>query len=323
MEKDNKRQDEKNKITSFAITEEMLSDPEMDLLLKEGMIREADEMEKELNEDESLRGVGVSDDLFEVIVEKLREQGAWEREGEEEGEGQESPDSIYQLLSEEDRLNIEAGKRYRRQKERKKQKRVRRVKVWKKCGIVAAAAVFIVGLGMTSEANRRLMLQAWDGMMYNLNFRLSTNYSSEELVRSRSRDEIVALEAIRKTLGTKIIEFEYLPEGMEYKGYDIFDDNKGAHIFYFWKEKLFSVSMTYMSNTNQDSSSYVVVNEGAECVDIVKNEQEIEFCIWKTDQTLKSPMYVVEAQYNGFRYVMSGIESMEEIKKIAKYSLIL
>ncbi len=323
MEKDNKRQDEKNKITSFAITEEMLSDPEMDLLLKEGMIREADEMEKELNEDEALRGVGVSDDLFEVIVEKLREQGAWEREGEEEGEGQESPDSIYQLLSEEDRLNIEAGKRYRRQKERKKQKRVRRVKVWKKCGIVAAAAVFIVGLGMTSEANRRLMLQAWDGMMYNLNFRLSTNYSSEELVRSRSQDEIAALETIRKTLGTKIIEFEYLPEEIQYTGYDVMENSKEAYIFYSWKDKIISVCITYMPNTNRDGSVYFVFDQEAKLVDVIKNEQDLELHILETGEGIERKMYAAEIWHEDFRYLINGVDSLDEIKKIAKYSIIL
>ena len=68
MEKDNKKQEKKDKIMSFKITEDMLSDSELDIFLKESLIREADEIEKALNEEEALRGVGVSDDLFQSIV---------------------------------------------------------------------------------------------------------------------------------------------------------------------------------------------------------------------------------------------------------------
>lgn len=368
MEKDNKNQREKSKITSFEITEEMLSDSEFDLFLKESLIREADKIEQELNNDENLRGVGASDDLFQSIVDKLKEQGVWEEEEQEkkteelqrthsedkteksqkiylENEQEnilqeetesartekESPssgsmaeqDAVYRMLSEEDRLNIEAGKKYRMQEEKRKEKQKKRVKIIKRGSVAAAAFAIVFGLSMTSDANRRLMLKAWDGLMYNLNFRLSTNYVDEEAVRSKTREEIEALEDIREKLGAAVIEFEYLPEGVQYEDYDVFEDNKGANIFYIRNSKIISVLLIYMPNTNQDSSAYYVFNHDAQVVDVIKNEQDLQIKILETDQDLSDSMYAAEVQYNNFRYIISGLNSLDEIKKMAKYLLIL
>lgn len=331
MEKDNKKQEKKGKITSFEITEDMLSDSELDLFLKESLIREADEIEKALNEEEALRGVGASDDLFQSIVDKLKEQGVWEETQESEQNASSSvgqpeykeQDVIYSMLSEEDRLNIEAGKKYRMQEELRKKKQKRRAKIIKRGSVAAAAIAVVFGLGMTSDANRRLMLKAWDGLMFNLNYRLSTNYVEEESVRSKTKEEIEALEDIRNRLGVAVIEFEYLPEGMEYVSYDVLKHGKGAYIFYVWGDSAFNVTVTYVSNMNQNSSAYAVLDQNAEIIDTVQNEQNIQFNILETNQKFEKKMYAAEVQYNDFRYIMNGVSSLEEMKKIVKYCIFL
>lgn len=368
MEKDNKNQREKSKITSFEITEEMLSDSEFDLFLKESLIREADKIEQELNNDENLRGVGASDDLFQSIVDKLKEQGVWEEEKQEkkteelqrthsedkteksqkiylENEQEnilqeetesartekESPssgsmaeqDAVYRMLSEEDRLNIEAGKKYRMQEEKRKEKQKKRVKIIKRGSVAAAAFAIVFGLSMTSDADRRLMLKAWDGIMMDLGFRMSTNYVEQGSVRSKTKKEMDAIEDVREQLGSAVIEFEYLPQGMIYEGYDILNHNKGAYIFYSCRSNIFCVSITSISNADQDSSSYFVFNQDAKVVDVIENEQDIQFNIFETDQKLEKPMYAAEVQYKDFRYIIDGINSMEELKKIIKYCIFL
>lgn len=72
------------KILSFGIDEKIMEDPEIDELLKESLIKESDELERELNEKPELVGVGASDDMFLSIVAKLKEQGIWEEDPEEE-----------------------------------------------------------------------------------------------------------------------------------------------------------------------------------------------------------------------------------------------
>lgn len=331
MEKDNKKKEKKDKIMSFKITEDMLSDSELDLFLKESLIREADEIEKALNEEESLRGVGASDDLFQSIVDKLKEQGVWEEEQESEQDAptpvlqpeSEEQDAIYSMLSEEDRLNIEAGKKYRMQEELRRKKRAKRAKIIKRGSMAAAAIAVVFGLSMTSDANRRLMLKAWDGLMFNLNYRLSTNYVEEESVRSKTKEEIEALEDIRKKLGAAVVEFAYLPKKVKYEGYDILEHGKGAYIFYSWGDTIISVAITHVSSTNQDGSFYSVFDQTADCVDTIRNEQDIEIHILETDQELEMPIYVAEVQYNGFRYIINGISSLEELIKVAEYCIFL
>ena len=55
-------------------------DEELEALLKEDLMREADELEAQLNSDPDLMGVGASDDLFLKIVGELKEKGLWEEE---------------------------------------------------------------------------------------------------------------------------------------------------------------------------------------------------------------------------------------------------
>ena len=35
------------------------------------------------------------------------------------------------------------------------------------------------------------------------------------------------------------------------------------------------------------------------------------------------PVYVAEVQYNDFRYIINGMSSLEELKKVAKYCIFL
>lgn len=84
MVKEEKRGKPSQKIMPFpTATEEKLEgleDAAMDQFLRESVKKEADEIEKALNEDPKLIGVGASDDLFEKIVAELKKRGEWEEE---------------------------------------------------------------------------------------------------------------------------------------------------------------------------------------------------------------------------------------------------
>lgn len=84
-----------------------------------------------------------------------------------------------------------------------------------------------------------------------------------------------------------------------------------------------SVAITHVSSTNQDGSFYSVFDQIADSVDTIRNEQDIEIHILETDQELDMPVYVAEVQYNDFRYIINGMSSLEELKKVAKYCIFL
>ncbi len=117
------------------------------------------------------------------------------------------------------------------------------------------------------------MLKAWDGLMFNLNYRVSTDYVELESARSKTKEEIAALEDIRKKLGAAVVEFAYLPKKVKYEGYDILEHGKGAYIFYSWGDTIISVAITHVSSTNQDGSFYSVFDQIADNVDTIRNEK--------------------------------------------------
>lgn len=337
MDKGQKNKREKNKISPFDITDEMLEDPELDAFLKESLKQEADEIEAEIEEDLSLRGIGASDDMFDAIVEELKEQGIWEEESASEKEEQnpapeqdeqteavpESLESLYAKLPPEDREALELGRKAVQKEQKRKIRRRKRNKILKRGGTVAAALAVVFGLSMTSEANRRLVLRAWEGLMYNFGFRMTTNYVQEDNVRSKSREELDALQEIQNRLGAPVVDLEYLPGGTNYDNFTISDNNREAILFYSYGEDIFSAYVINVQNLNSNSSVYVALTEEAVAVNTVKNEQNIEITIYETDRELEEPMYAAELEHNGFRYFLNGMDSQEEMEKIAKFIYIL
>lgn len=330
MEKGQEKKTEKSKITPFDITDEMLDDPELDAFLKETLMREADEIEAEINEDPSLRGVRASEDMYGAIVEELKKQGIWEEEKNlrqdqdgEKGNPQESLEELYMRLPQEDREALALGKKVYQKEREKKERRRKRNRILRRCGTAAAALAVVFGLGMTSEANRSLFLKAWEGLMYNFNFRVSTDYVPENDARSKTKDELAALQEIEERLGAPVIDLEYLPEGMEYDDYLIEDNNREAILFYTYQKQIFSVYVINVQNENSDSSMYVALTQDAVIVDTVKNEQDMEITVYETDRELDAPMYAAELEHNGFRYFLNGLDSQEEMVKTAKFILIL
>ena len=164
MKDEIRKTDADSKIMSFHIKEEDTKDPEMDRFVRESMIREADELEKELNSKLELDGIEAPEGLFESIVGELKERGVWE-------EG----DAAYAELSEEDQKALALGRELVRKQETKKRKRYRRKKILKISAIAAACLGVVFGVSMTSAANRRLVKRMWDGMMMDLGFNIKTN----------------------------------------------------------------------------------------------------------------------------------------------------
>ena len=72
-----------NKIIPFQFEENEQLDQELDEQILRELMKEADELEEQLNNDPDLMGMGASDDLFLKIVGELKKKGVWEEEDEE------------------------------------------------------------------------------------------------------------------------------------------------------------------------------------------------------------------------------------------------
>ena len=354
------------KVVPFDIDEKLLDDEKIDRLIKESLIEEADKIEAELENDPALIGVGASEDMFQSIVARLKEQGDWEEEDVEENpknikeikdaedaenvketkeakeikeikEVKESEDTkeiledqkseqdklekLYQMLPEEDRHALELGKQVKKEKEIRRKKRKQRWKILKRGGVVAAVFLLVFGVSMTSEANRRLVLKVWDGLIYNLGFQLSTDYAGEKgTVQSKSKEEIDAIKSISGKMKIPVIEFEYMPKEMEFQRYEMMEDGFEAILFYEYKGKIFSITII---NIEQEGTMYYALDNEAVLRENIIIDQGLEAKIWELNLDLEEETYVAEIGYKGCRYICNGMIPLEELEKILKSAYFL
>ena len=73
------RNKEKNKIEDLYVPEEMAEDKELDEIIRKLLIEDAD-AEEEALKDYELPGPVPTEEMFDNIVKKLKEDGLWDRE---------------------------------------------------------------------------------------------------------------------------------------------------------------------------------------------------------------------------------------------------
>lgn len=373
---------ENKKIVPFDITRMDPEDLETDRFLRESVKEEADELEKRLNSDPSLIGVGASDDLFDAIVGKLKEQGLWEEEENETAESETSDvkqeekavenapekeslprsdveysqeqrvsgvdrvekctengsdcgktsgseqisdsgkaEEGHRILSEEEETLLELGRQTMKQKEKRAMRRRKWGHVLKRCGAVASVFVVIGGIGMTSEANRKVVMKAWDAVMENFRFRIATDNVEEgrSIYAELFGEEKEAFEDIREKLEIPILFFLYKPEEMLFLEYEINTEDSHAVMIYTYQDKVFTVDTlgkqaeytNYYSADGEEEliDSYDIVGAGVE--------------IWRASTKDEEDAYIVEIRKNDSRYILNGVMPVEELKKIIEYSTFL
>lgn len=331
-EKKNKKIPE-NKITRIYFGDSDSTDDRMDEFLKEEMIREADEIEERLNSDPDMFGVGASDDMFLKIVAELKEKGIWEEEPQEgqntaqrkdqetgQDEAWEKDQSTNVLTAQRQQELIEKGLRAEQQEQKLKEKKARRARKMKRAirrGSVAAAMVAVVfGVGMTSEANRRLVFKAWDAIAANVGIRMATDYIDEEkTIQSRDKQEIEDAKRISEELDISSIDFAYLPEGMEYLRCEIDEAGCYATMFFSYNEKIFTLEMIKIIN---EGVAYYSLDSDPEMISVYTEDQEIEAKIGKVNNNNDLETYIAQLEFNDCNYVLNGWIPLEEMKKIVE-----
>lgn len=298
----------KNKIIELKFDVQEPMDLEMDALLQEELMREADELEAKLNSDPSLIGTGASDDLFVKIVEELKEKGIWE-EGKDGAEG----NSVENKLAGDDTAENNAEEDL---KQTTIVRRKRRNRIMRRCGTVAAVMVIVFGVSMTSDANRRLVSQMWDTIEANFGLRMATDYVDEEkIVYTREKDEVEDFQKVCEKLGVSGIDFGYLPNGMEYLRCELDVEQGLATLFYSYQNSVFQFCMV---KNNVESVYYYALDKKVELASVYTLTQEVEAKIWATNADNGMETYVAQMQYEDCNYILNGMIKFEEMKRIIK-----
>lgn len=318
------------KITQFPTqldVQEELEDVAMDRFLRQSIIEDADRIERELNEDPKLIGIGASDDLFGKIVEELKTKGIWEDEKktkvdekpEPAKEEQQNP-AVYDMLSEADREALAFGYQMQKKEQERKEKRKKRNRRLKHVSAAMVALVFVGGIGLSTEASRRWIFTVRDVVLGNLSVGLKSDFVEDEAdIRSLSNEEEMAIEDIKKRIDVKPIKFLYLPVGMEFSFYECDEYASCANVFYSYKDINFSV---YMRKNTVGNVFYYQIDDLMKKKEVIKTQQNIPIQLYERDYAGEKT-YLATFEVNDNYYYCSGAIEYGEILKILKYLMIV
>ena len=317
------------KITQFPTqsdVQEELEDAAMDRFLRQSIIEDADRIERELNEDPKLIGIGASDALFGKIVEELKTKGIWEGDKEtnvderpEPAQEEQQKPAVYDMLSEADREALAFGYQMQKKEQERKEKRKKRNRRLKHVSAAVVALVLVGGIGFSTEASRRWIFQVGDAIVENFGVSIKNNFVEEEnRIRIWNENEETALQEIKQKVDISPVKLMYLPQGMRFLSYDIDTESLCANIFYEYRDSMFIV---YMFNNETENVFYYHVDEKLKEKEKIVTEQNIIISVYESEyKGAKSCMASFEHD-GDYYYCVSSIE-YSEIKKILKYLVV-
>ncbi len=281
------------KIETFPTLEDQIETRKWDTLFLEQLLRDADLYEEELEESVDLPEESVSKDLFDRIVNQLKDEGVWEEEDtDKEDMAKEDATNVYELLNEKERKALEIGLATleEEQPEKDTKKKQHRRKIAKAVGTAAAIGLCVFAASMSSEANRKYVM----GVVHSITKR-GVNLqidSSSDFGKFENEDEGTAYVEIEKNLGVKVPYLKYKPEEIRYLSYSVNKDKGVGVVFYQYQESILMLNMC-----KQDKPfPYNVSIDGnkIETVKTLVNEKEID--IWEMNQNQQSDQKAYGAQ---------------------------
>ncbi|POP30581.1 hypothetical protein C3B58_20560, partial [Lactonifactor longoviformis] len=186
----------------------------------EALREEAEQIERELKEDPFIDSMDPPKELYNKIVQELKDKGIYHEDEDE--------------VSEEKEEVVE------------KKKKVVFYSRWKRAGkcaaIVCLTMLGVFGVAMTSEANRVYVIQKVEALFANdVNIKVNNNKDS----RQSNLSETEAREAIIEELEVEVPKLMYVPRGMHFIDYQMDKSSGIALMQYLYEDEVLSF---YISN---------------------------------------------------------------------------
>lgn len=285
--------------------------------LKKQMEKEAEQIEKEVLSNESLKEVQAPDTLREALAKSIKEyeKNRTDAPSEEPEEIGISMEEFCEKLSKEDR---ESYFRWRAAEEKKKAKKARKrfhfPRKKRAVFVVAATMVLVLGIGMTSLGGRPYWLKVADLVLGNENT-VKVNTEGEDRIETTKVDEKEAYEQIKEELGIEPVQLQYMPAGMEFDRCVIEKELGTAKLLYLYQEQILEYEICYQysdvarSISTEDNllQSYKKEKDG---VEISIREFQVE--------SIEQSMYSVTFERQNVLYRLRGIINREEMEKIVE-----
>lgn len=323
MKKEFEKEQSDNQIDdAFLDMPDMEDDEKFRQWLEEEYLKEADAIEESLfdgrkfeDNQDIVEKLSVSRESF---YQRAREEGLLEDVADEKAEDEKNTEEAVPESTEkkilEFRKNAGVSKSPARDANRNSGKRKHSyVRFGRIAGIAGLCLICVFAASMSSEANRKYLVNSVRILSGNDSQFISYNDDSNENASTKESDAITDIE---EKLDVKMPEFYYRPYGMEYMTYEISEPASTAKINYQYDDNIVTF---YIDKQNQSTASNINSSNGEEkIIDTIEKEGYKVTLKKLQEQNEKNLTYVAQWEYNGCAYSWSGKFRIEELKKIIK-----
>ncbi|RGS16152.1 DUF4367 domain-containing protein [Blautia obeum] len=324
MKKEFEKEQNDNQIDdAFLDMPDMEDDEKFRQWLEEEYLKEADAIEEALfdgrkfeDNQDIVEKLSVSRENF---YQRAREEGLLEDTADEKAEDEKNTEEAVPESTEkkilEFRKNAGVSKDPARDANRNSGKRKHSyVRFGRIAGIAGLCLICVFAASMSSEANRKYLVNSVRILSGNDSQFISYNDDSNENASTKESDAIADIE---EKLGVKMPEFYYRPYGMEFYKYELNDENFYARIEYEYKD---NILFFYVDKQDASTESNISSLKGQEKIVDKINKDELEIDIKEiTEENDKNATYMVNWKYEDVVYYLVGKIKLDELKKIIQY----
>lgn len=324
MKKEFEKEKKDNQIDdTFLDMPDMEDDEKFRQWLEEEYLKEADAIEESLfdgrkfeDNQDIVEKLSVSRESF---YQRAREEGLLEDTADEKAEDEKNTEEAVPESTEkkilEFRKNAGVSKDAARDANRNSSKRKHSyVRFGRIAGIAGLCLICVFAASMSSEANRKYLVNSVRILSGNDSQFISYNDDSNENASTKESDAIADIE---EKLGVKMPEFYYRPYGMEFYKYELNDENFYARIEYEYKD---NILFFYVDKQDASTESNISSLKGQEKIVDKINKDELEIDIKEiTEENDKNATYMVNWKYEDVVYYLVGKIKLDELKKIIQY----
>lgn len=323
MKKEFEKEQNDNQIDdAFLDMPDMEDDEKFRQWLEEEYLKEADAIEEALfdgrkfeDNQDIVEKLSVSRESF---YQRAREEGLLEDVADEKAEDEKNteeaaPESTEKKILE-FRKNAGVSKNPARDANRNSGKRKHSyVRFGRIAGIAGLCLICVFAASMSSEANRKYLVNSVRILSGNDSQFISYNDDSNENASTKESDAIADIE---EKLDVKMPEFYYRPYGMEFYAYEVNSDNFYAKIEYEYEN---NILFFYIDKQDISAESNISSLKGENRVIEKIDRDDLNIIIKKVeDGTEKLPTYIASWEYENTVYYLVGKIEIDELKKIVK-----
>lgn len=323
MKKEFEKEQSDNQIDdAFLDMPDMEDDEKFRQWLEEEYLKEADAIEESLfdgrkfeDNQDIVEKLSVSRESF---YQRAREEGLLEDVADEKTEDEKNteeaaPESTEKKILE-FRKNAGVSKDPARDANRNSGKRKHSyVRFGRIAGIAGLCLICVFAASMSSEANRKYLVNSVRILSGNDSQFITDNSSDNEHATTEESDAIADIE---EKLDVKMPEFYYRPYGMEYMTYEIRERTSFSKIEYEYKD---NILLFYIDKQNKNVASDISSLNGMEkIIDTIERDETDIIIKELRDEEDESFTYAANWTYEGTSYTLSGKIELDELKKIVK-----